>query len=899
MTKLELKNSIGFRISALVAGVVMLGVCLIAGLFIARDFFQTIEAERVRLEGTTTAFAAASSDAVAKNDRSALYTVLRGISDVEQIKFISVKALDGSTIAEMGASVGLLGRDGKFDGSSLISIFTANTLQTNAPIWFSGEQIATLAIHADISTLRGKFMQSFILMVFVALASGLFIAIAAYWAINRALMPIKMMSGQLLTMGRNPDLTTRFSFDSKDEVGVLATAFNDAFETIHERNNAIRRHRDTLEITVQQRTEELKIAADDARQANAAKSDFLATMSHEIRTPMNGMLVMSELLAASNLSARQQRFAEVISRSGNSLLHIINDILDMSKIEAGKLELEEIPFSLATLIEDTVSLFAARAHEKSLQIGIVIAPEIAQMSIGDPTRLGQIISNLTNNALKFTETGGVLIRVAVHDQSEQQAITISVEDTGIGIAQEKLATIFEAFSQADQSTTRNYGGTGLGLSISKRLAEAMNGELSATSVEGKGTSFNLTLSLPVHEAPAIRTVPKQAFNVAVRNDNQVAYTAINDMLELAGLNVSNLETETDKPDLIICAQSSLSVLNNLDKAPIIASSDYGASHGDVLLNENVVGAVELPLGLQAVERIIQSLNQNDYSLLDNKSSSSSSIQIDGNYTHLKVLAVDDNAVNREVLGEALSALNVSAIFAESGQQAVEIAQQQPFDIIFMDCSMPGMDGYQATAAIRGNGLSKDAHIVALTAHVTGKEAERWKTAGMDHYIAKPFTVAQLSNVFEKFKSDELAVPSPETPVFEAPKDAILSEDVLSMFEMVSQTTGNDMRTKVFSMFIDKVGENLSALVDCYEEASDSKELKQLAHALKSMCSSAGAYAAQQICEEIESQASLGERPDTSIISKLTDTIELTITEMSGMLEAPNDQPEMKAQEISA
>lgn len=895
MKRMRLNNSIGLRISALVAGVVMFGVCLIAGLFIAQDFFQTVEAERVRLKGTTTAFAAASSDAVAKNDLSALYAVLRGIGDIEQIKFISVKDRNENTIAEMGASVGLLGRDGKLDSFSILSIFSANSLQTEAPIWFGGEQIATLSLHANIESLREKFIANFKLMLLSALTSGLFIAIAAYWAINRALRPIKMMSNQLLTMGSNPDLATRFSFDSNDEVGVLATAFNNAFNTIFERNDAIRRHRDTLEITVEQRTAELKIAADDARQANAAKSDFLATMSHEIRTPMNGMLVMSELLAASNLSARQQRFAEVISRSGNSLLHIINDILDMSKIEAGKLELEEIPFSLATLVEDSVSLFAARAHEKSLHIGMVITPEIAQMSIGDPTRLGQVISNLTNNALKFTETGGVLIRVSAENLSGEQKITISVEDTGIGIAQDKLAKVFEAFSQADQSTTRNYGGTGLGLSISKRLAEAMNGSLSATSVVGKGTSFNLALSLPVHEEAAARITPKRRFKIGIKHDNYVAVQSTVDMLTLSGLDVQPIDECEHAPDLIICAQGELAKIHDTQSGPIITSADYGASNSGAFLNDNIVGEVELPLGLDTVERIIKALNNDDFTLLESKISKSQNTQPHANYTHIKVLAVDDNAVNREVLGEALGALNVGAIFAESGQQAVELAHNQPFDIIFMDCSMPGMDGYQATAAIRTEGLSAKAYVVALTAHVTGKEAERWKTAGMDHYIAKPFTVAQLSNVFEKFKGTDTAQADVQSAIVRQSKGDILSKDVLSMFEMVSQTTGKDMRAKVFSMFIEQVDESVSALVDCFEEKSDSKTCKQLSHALKSMCSSSGAYAAQQICEEIEAKASIGEWPDTSVIAHLTDTLERTIEEMTLLLDTSSDHASMNVQ----
>jgi two-component system sensor histidine kinase BarA len=220
-----------------------------------------------------------------------------------------------------------------------------------------------------------------------------------------------------------------------------------------------------LEETVAIRTAELRVSVIEAERANAAKSDFLATMSHEIRTPMNGMLVMAELLAASPLAPKQRRQAQVISRSGHSLLNIINDILDMSKIEAGRLELEHVPFSIDTLIGDTVSLFSARAHERGLSLGVHVQRDVAKAHIGDPTRLGQVIGNLVNNALKFTEAGGVTIHVGTlggADTPDRQRIRITVEDTGIGIAADKVERIFEAFSQADQSITRTHGGTGLG-----------------------------------------------------------------------------------------------------------------------------------------------------------------------------------------------------------------------------------------------------------------------------------------------------------------------------------------------------------------------------------------------------------------------------------------------------
>lgn len=878
--------SLSFRLSLLVAAVVMAGVCLVSLIFIAQDFQKTVGSERAQLQGTATAFAAASSAPLAAQDVSGLYQVLRGISGVENSTFVSVRDQNNTTIAEMGTGIALDGRDGSVDQISLWSLLQANTLSADAAIWSGGVEIGTLGIQSDISWLREQYLANLSLMGLIGVGSALIIAAATNWAIRRALRPLKHISHELLHMGESPDLSKRFNFAQEDEVGVLASAFNNAFDTIQQRDNAIRQHRDTLEATVEQRTSELKIAADDARQANAAKSDFLATMSHEIRTPMNGMLVMAELLSASNLSPRQQRFAEVISRSGSSLLHIINDILDLSKVESGKLELEEVPFSLSTLIEDTVSLFAARAHEKALKIGMVISPDIASEHIGDPTRLSQILSNLTNNALKFTEEGGVTIRVSVNEVGAGQNLVISVCDSGIGIAADKLDSIFEAFSQADQSTTRNYGGTGLGLSISKRFAEAMGGEISATSVEGEGTVFSVSVTLPVYTAAKVLAAPSRPYNVGVIDHSEIVQHATIEILSSVGLDAFALTNSSNDvlPDLIVSGNPGIS-LSHFEDCPILLLSEYGAAAGNQSSLNNVCGNLTSPLNIVDAEKIVVALNTSDWSLIDAVDAKQKIDISTHNFGELDILAVDDNAVNREVLNEALSALNVKATFAESGQEALDLAARQTFDLIFMDCSMPGMDGYQATAAIRDNTSSASAYIVALTAHVTGPAAEKWKAAGMDNYVAKPFTVAQLENVLNKVAgeentrtivSDDVADEAP----YEDHKGSLLSQDVLAMFESVSAATGNDMKTKVFSMFCGQVDDGANALFDCCDLRQDTKALKELAHALKSMCSSAGALRAQLLCDDIEVNAELDIWPSEVQIVQLKNAIADTKIEMN-------------------
>ena len=430
-------------------------------------------------------------------------------------------------------------------------------------------------------------------------------------------------------------------------------------------------------------------------------------MSHEIRTPMNGMMVMAELLAASPLSNKHLRYAQVISRSGRSLLNIINDILDMSKIEAGRLELEQTPFSIDELIEDTVSLFSARAREKGLTLSARIGIDVAGTVVGDPTRLGQVIANLTNNALKFTETGGVSIRVttsAPAADGQAQPIRIEVTDTGIGIPDDKIDTVFEQFSQADQSTTRKFGGTGLGLPISRKLVEAMDGAISVTSTPDVGSTFAVEICLPHQDKTSGpgKALPAAGMTALILDDNPISRRATEEMLTDRGLTVldgTGAEHAAEARIIFAHTAQMAAIGSRSLPAPVIMLTGYGDEGTADIDGANIAADVSLPLTRGDADLICQCLETGDFSTLSQTQSDASKVEFPS-FAGLSVLAVDDDAVNREVLNEALTSLGIDAKFACSGEEGIAAAESNRFDLIFMDGSMPGMDGYEATAIIR-------------------------------------------------------------------------------------------------------------------------------------------------------------------------------------------------------
>ncbi|MEN0001040.1 MAG: ATP-binding protein [Pseudomonadota bacterium] len=887
--------SLSVRVSIIMVVVVLSSVAAITVPFVFSDFRNTVEGERARVTNAARAFSAVVSAPVADADLGSIYQALRGISDVPHATFIQVTDNQGSPIAEIGNSVQLSGRDGQVDDKSIWSLFRAETIVASAPVRANGRQIAQLSIHSDLQWLRDAYLSRLLQLLGIAVACAGLTALIARATIHRTLLPLQSLSASLRDMKHDGDLARRFDAPRNDEVGVLSHAFNDALDTIAAQNTALRNHRDSLEETVKQRTAQLSTAMEEAQRANAAKSDFLATMSHEIRTPMNGLMVMAELLSKSNLQPRQRHFAEVISRSGNALLHIINDTLDMSKIEAGKLQLEAIPFDPEVIVHDVISLFSGRAEEKNLALTCFVDPAIAKILIGDPTRLSQIVGNLVNNALKFTERGGVTIELRhIKGDDSTQSIQLCVKDTGIGIAPEKLDRVFEAFSQADQSTSRRFGGTGLGLTICKKLAEGMGGTIGVDSLVNVGTTFTVSLTLPI-DTPASRPVDASGHSIYLAINDPVHERAVMAMLTADGFNVFGADDKiAGQPDAVLVSPDRVAAMAKAHAGtPVIAVAPFALSQSRADAETEVAGHLSLPMRRDDVARLADCLETGSFDELAKVETDPLTDPLSSS-AGLKILAVDDNAVNRQVISDSINALGGQCDLAENGADAVELARARSYDLIFMDCSMPGMDGFEATRQIRrlvgdASPNSAHAHIVALTAHVTGLDANTWRDAGMDAYIAKPFRLEDIAAQLRAVSEPESAAPQPDLEAEKrstAPQPQgwsgtdvpLLSVDTLAMFAAIKQSTGDDLAARIFPMFATNATKGLEALKDAVRDGKESAEIRALAHSLKSMCSSAGAQRASMAAGDIEGSVEGADIAEIDL-EPLSETLDQTIAAM--------------------
>jgi two-component system, sensor histidine kinase and response regulator len=692
----------------------------------------------------------------------------------------------------------------------------------------------------------------------------------------------------------NEELTTWIA-QLHREAEVLRSQYQDCIEQNFRDHERMRQgeqaYAQALEREVAKRTKELQEANARREAANSLKSEFLANMSHEIHTPMNGILGMTELALDTELTPEQREYLTMVKSSAKALLGILNDILDFSEIEAGKLDLGRIPFSLRDSLGIAMKTLTLQAHDQGLEVAYHAHPDVPDAVIGEPGRLRQILVNLVGNAIKFTEHGEVVVEVQVEqprDRSQEAGddrsvmIHVSVRDTGIGIPRDKQQAIFEPFTQVDGSTTRQYGGTGLGLAISKQLAERLGGQLWVESEVGHGSTFHFTVQLDVQKAPAVQLVPAglatvRNLPVLVVDDNATNRRILVEVLTQWGM----------RPMAVDSGKSALAMLQQAMAEgipfPLVLLDAHMPEIDGFTLAERIkatpglAGATIMMLApggqwrdatrcrtLGIVAHLTKPIMQSDLwrairTALGTPAPSAAHTPMGTSnlwraYRQcLKILIAEDNAVNRQLAVRMLERQSHTLTAVETGEAALAALAQQIYDLVLMDVQMPEMDGFKATAAIRAQERVHGGHIpiIAMTAHAMPGDQERCLAVGMDGYVTKPIQMQELLDTIETVLTPaaEAIIQPPGAPQADVPYDrAALLATVEGDVELLEELV------RLFLMdYPHRTAELQEAL-----DAKDTIRLARVAHTLKGAVGSLAAHAACAAAQRLEQLAWAGD-----------------------------------------
>lgn len=691
------------------------------------------------------------------------------------------------------------GEDSPLGEPSIESIIELNgkLITIERDIFEAGKYIGKIIFYADTRFLEQTTQRTLFIFI-VLLMSALLMSYALALRLEQVITgPITRLSAAVSRIVRTQIYDQRVERTSNDEVGLLIGGFNDMLDQIQLKTNEIHQARNASEELVQQLWE----AKDSAEEAHLAKTQFLARMSHEIRTPINGVLGMVDLLMNSGLSPQHKRLAAIVRNSGHTLLHIINDLLDYAKIEANKIELENIPYNLTDVTEGIIELVAQSAFGKGIDIGLCLENAMPRLLLGDPLRLRQVLTNLLGNAVKFTEAGEVGLYILVEEElGSSVRIRFEVRDTGIGIPVDAQQKIFHAFSQADEQTTRRFGGTGLGLSIAWQLVALMGGNLKVESVEGQGSVFSFSLlQKRQSDAPTDKAthalVPQQT-RILIIDNSTIGQQSLLCRLDPDETDVSAAATGEEglqkirlmhgrsAPFDVIMLNARLpdmdvqTFINKLtkqsSKVPHVLLLAPAADFQELekQLNTDSLPSLTLPvqtaLFKETLKKVLESKPQPSTWLVHKTTKNIASSVVPGmtepqkiqakTTTSQRILIAEDNAVNAEVARGMLVSFGYTVDCVMNGRLAVEALEKIPYDLILMDGQMPEMDGIEATRHIREReyaqkqrtGVLHHVPIIAATANIVAGAREHYLASGMNDFIAKPFSREDLKAIVARW-----------------------------------------------------------------------------------------------------------------------------------------------------
>jgi signal transduction histidine kinase/DNA-binding response OmpR family regulator len=818
------------------------------------------------------------------------------------------------------------GRARLLAGSSfaLLLVHTGLSIQTfMAPLDFGSVHMAMLAmwfVYASIPWLlrftRSLNIAGIVPMVaqiaflgFMSYESGGFTGVALPWACATPLMATFFVGSRFGLVATGLILGEFIALYALGQVGYpfpkpprldlvewfmlmsssTATAFVALVGVVYERARAV-----TMDLAnrrlhaLEKLNEEVTEAWDQARLGSQAKTEFVANISHELRTPLNGVIGMTHLLLDTQLSGEQRDYAETIASSAQSLLLIINELLDAAKIEAGKLALSITDFDLHQCIEDVMGLLAERAHDKDLELAYILAPGVPNWVEGDPIRLRQVIINLVHNAIKFTETGEVLLTVQKVDQNDPSSlIRFAVRDTGIGIARSAQSRLFEPFSQADSSTTRRYGGTGLGLVIAKNLAELMGGTIGMESEPGKGSLFWFTVRFPNEWGGSDDTFSILSGMLGRRalavDDNSTARKMISNQLSSLGLHVDSAESAQAALDMLIDGDKknapyhivvtdlqmpkmdglelirAIKLRPELEKIPVIVLAPLSSAARRKEAIDVGAAAFLLKPGrrLQLADRVAAALDLHVEELVVWDSHSEPTVGA----PRKRVLVVEDNAVNARVGALQVKKLGYDVDVVTGGREAVTQATLKSYNAILMDCQMPDLDGFSATREIRSReGDQRHTVIIAMTAGAMAVDREKCLAAGMDDFLAKPVRLEDLREALYRWiqrgdppQTDDSVLVPPEIHELDGDKSQALDAGAIHRLRALRSPGDPDFLRELTEIFVRDASLGIRDLEQAVNEA-DRNASGDHAHRLVSGCENLGARRMARYCRELEDAA---------------------------------------------